>query len=82
MDINDIELAAWAEDTIRFLIENDVDKAAFVMTLRNGNTATSYFNADAEDMAVFAHNINADVVLEIVKANGREIRDAWEDDEE
>lgn len=82
MDFNDIELAAWAEDTLRFLIENKIVRACFVMTLESGETATSYFNADAEDMAIMAHHIQSDAVLEIVKHNGDVIREAWEEDEE
>lgn len=81
MDFRDIELAAWAEDTLRFLIENQITTACFVMRLESGETATSYFRADAEDMAVMAHHIQSDAVLEIVKNNGDVIREAWEEDE-
>lgn len=30
---------------------------------------TGYYNTDATDKAVFAHNIQSDIVMDIIKAN-------------
>lgn len=39
-----------------------------------GNTLTGYYHADAQDKAVFAHHIQSDIVLDIIKANAAEIK--------
>lgn len=39
-----------------------------------GNTLTGYYNANARDKAVFAHHIQSEIVLDIIKANAAEIK--------
>lgn len=47
---------------------------AIVAKTESGNTLTGYYNADAQDKAVFAHHIQSDIVLDIIKANAAEIK--------
>ena len=46
---------------------------------RDGTVFTGYYNADATDKAVFAHNIQSDIVTDIIKANADTIRGILED---
>lgn len=42
---------------------------------------TGYWNADAQDKAIFAHNIQSDIILDIVKQNADIIKRAMEEEE-
>lgn len=79
------EFAVWVEDGLRVLHKYEkeigINNAALVVCLEDGNVLTSYFNASAQDKAIMAHNINSDVVLDIVKNNGETIRRGWEDED-
>ena len=44
-----------------------------------GANYSGYYNADATDKAVFAHNIQSDIVMDIIKANADTISGILED---
>lgn len=81
MDFENVPFAEWVEGLARSAFELKPAKMAFVATLTNGETKTAYYNAYAEDKAVFAHHIQSDVVMDIVIANADILREAMEGDD-
>ena len=51
------------------------------MRLIDGDAMTGYWNADTQDKAIFAHNIQRDIVLDIVQQNADIIKRAMEEKE-
>ena len=80
-DITKLPYAPWLENAIRILTEHHVHAACIVATVDDGDTMTGYWNADAQDKAIFAHNIQSDIVLDIVKQNADIIKRAMEEEE-
>ena len=74
--LKDMAFAQWLEDVIHSMFDLNPDKMCFVAHTPGGETMTAYFNAEAEDMANFAHHINSDVVMEIVLNNAGRILEA------
>lgn len=78
------DFAEWLEEGLQVMSAKDkeigIETAALVVGLKNANVLTSYFNADAQDKAIFAHNINSDIVLDVVKNNREEIQSEWDDE--
>ena len=68
-DITKLPYAPWLEEAIRTLAEHDVRSACIVATIDDGDTMTGYWNADAQDKAIFAHNIQSDIILDTVPQN-------------
>lgn len=50
--------------------------------LQDGEVYTGYYNADATDKAVIAHNIQADITMDIIRTNAAIIKDMIEHCEE
>ena len=73
------EMAAYLEETLSILFNSNPVSAVVAARTDDGSTFTGYYNADAEDMAVFAHNISADAMLEVVLNNIDLVRDALDD---
>ena len=48
----------------------------------DGEVYTGYYNADATDKAVIAHNIQADITMDIIRTNAAIIKDMIEHCEE
>ena len=78
-DITKLPYAPWLENAIRILTEHHVHAACIVATVDDGDTMTGYWNADAQDKAIFAHNIQSDIVLDIVQQNADIIKRAMEE---
>lgn len=72
--ITEQEYAAWLEKALQALYKSEPLAIAIVAKTEAGNTRTGYYNADAQDKAVFAHHIQSDIVLDIIKANAAEIK--------
>lgn len=72
--ITEQEYAAWLEKALQALYKSKPLAIAIVAKTEAGNTLTGYYNADARDKAVFAHHIQSDIVLDIIKANAAEIK--------
>lgn len=83
------ELTAWLEDCVKNLYERNRESrivSAAIITMSDDRVVlTGYYNADAQDKAIFAHNLNADAMLDVVCANAdvvkRAIEEADEDDQ-
>ena len=76
------EMAAFLEESISILFKENPVSAVVAATTEDGRTFTGYYNADSTDMAIFAHHINADAMLEVVLNNIDLVRDALDDLEE
>lgn len=76
------ELSQWFEQSIRAIYSRDVAGVCVVAIDTDGAVLTGYYNADAQMKAIFAHNINADAMLDVVLNNIHMVRDALEDLEE
>lgn len=68
--ITEQEYAAWLEKALQALYKSKPLAIAIVAK----TTLTGYYNADAQDKAVFAHHIQSEIVLDIIKANAAEIK--------
>ena len=62
---------------------NEVPYAEWLeKSLQDGEVYTGYYNADATDKAVIAHNIQADITMDIIRTNAAIIKDMIEHCEE
>lgn len=79
------ELTAWLEDCVKNLYERNKESrivsAAIITQSEDRMVLTGYYNADAQDKAIFAHNLNADAMLDIVVNNIDIVREALEETE-
>ncbi len=55
---------------------------AFVGEAEDGEMLTGYYGADAQDKAMFASNIQSDVVMGIIKANAEKINELLREQDE
>lgn len=78
-DITKQPYAKWLEESIATIAGLDPCCICFAATKADGTVFTGYYNADATDKAVFAHNIQADIVMDIIKANADTISGILED---
>lgn len=78
-DITKKPYTAWLEEAIRTIMETGTEKMCFAAILPDGDVITGYYNADATDKALFAHNIQSDVTMDTIKANIDTIKKAMED---
>lgn len=80
------ELTAWLEDCVKNLYERNresrITSAAIVTMSEDRLVLTGYYNCDAQDKAIFAHNINADAMLDTVLANADIVKQAIEEVDE
>lgn len=51
-------------------------------TKPDGTVFTGYYNADATDKAVFAHNIQSDVTMDIIRENIGKIKEMLEENDD
>lgn len=82
MKIEDAPYAEWLEDGIKTIFHGKPVCIALVATLESGETVTGYYNADAQDKAVFAHHIQSDVTLDIIANNAGFVRAMLEESED
>ena len=82
------ELTAWLEDCVKNLYERNKESrivsAAIITQSEDRLVLTGYYNCDAQDKAIFAHNIQADAMLDVVCNNADKVKEAiegWDDDE-
>lgn len=80
-DITSKPYAAWLEQSLKAMMEIKPVSMCIVATGDNGDTLTGYFNADAQDKAVFAHHIQSDVMMDIIRANAAEIKSVLDEEE-
>lgn len=80
--ITEQEYAAWLEKALQALYKSNPSAIAIVAKTEAGNTLMGYYSADAQGKAVFAHHIQSDIVLDIIRANAAEIKAMMEDTED
>ena len=80
-DITKKPYAAWLEEALKTVVETGAKKICVSAILPNGEVFTGYYNADATDKALFAHNIQSDVTMDIIMANIDTIKKAMEDND-
>ena len=79
-DITKQEYSAWLEESISTVLKLKPASICICAQREDGITFTGYYNATAQDKAVFAHNIQSDVVMDIIKANADAIKGILEGD--
>ena len=78
-DITKQPYAKWLEECIATIAGIEPCCICFAATKADGTVFTGYYNADATYKAVFAHNIQSDIVIDIIKANADTISGILED---
>lgn len=77
------ELTAWLEDCVKNLFERNkqshITSAAIITMSDDKVVLTGYYNCDAQDKAIFAHNLNADAMLDTVCNNADIVKQAIEE---
>lgn len=81
MEIFDMPYAKWLEESIQHIVASDPMSLCIVAIGKTGNVLTGYYNCDATDKAVIAHNIQSDIVMDIIHNNPEAIRAVLEEDE-
>jgi hypothetical protein len=78
------ELANWLEACLKEIFQQEesrkIDSACVVARCADGYVVTGYYRADVQDKAIFAHNIHADAMLDVVLNNIDRVREALEED--
>jgi len=67
------------EESLKVITDFKPACLCIAATSPDGETFTGYYNADATDKAVFAHHIQSDVVMDIIRANAEKIKEMLED---
>lgn len=78
-DITKMPYAVWLEECIANLMECDPQSICVAWRNKDGYVMTGYYNCDATDKAVLAHNIQSDIVMDIFLNNIDAIREALEE---
>lgn len=73
-DITKQEYSAWLEETLGVMLKIHPTALCVVAMAPDRTVLTGYFNADAQDKAVFAHHIQSDVVIDIIENNAEDIK--------
>lgn len=81
-DINEVPYAEWLEKSLQAIVPLKPVCLCFAATMPDGEVYTGYYNADATDKAVIAHNIQADITMDIIRTNAAIIKDMIEHCEE
>lgn len=78
-DITSQPWAEWLENSLETIIGIEPECLCIVAKNPDGAVFTGYYNADATEKAVFAHNIQSDVTMDIIRANIGEIKEMLEE---
>ena len=79
---NEVPYAEWLEKSLQAIVPLKPVCLCFAATMPDGEVYTGYYNADATDKAVIAHNIQADITMDIIRTNAAIIKDMIEHCEE
>lgn len=74
-DINEVPYAEWLEKSLQAIVPLKPVSLCFAAAMPDGEVYTGYYNADATDKAVIAHNIQADITMDIIRTNAAIIKD-------
>lgn len=81
-DITKQPYSKWLEESLKVISEFNPVCLCIAATSPDGETFTGYYNSDATDKAVFAHNIQSDVTMDIIKNNIGTIKEMLKDSNE
>lgn len=81
LDIDD-KLATWLESSISQIVAHKPRSLALVAIDDSGEVLTGYYNADVQDLAIMAHNIYSDAMLDVIRNNAALIKEMLEDAED
>lgn len=82
-DVTKSEYAEWLEEFIKDIMELKPEKIGVCALLPDGCTLTSYFGEVYHtDKAIMAHTINLDSIMDVTKANAREILEAADEEQD
>lgn len=73
-DIANSEYSEWMEELVKTVFEKKPKAMAFVALLDGDDVLTGYYHADARNKAVFAHNIQCDIIMDVIEGNAGAIR--------
>lgn len=73
-DITKQPYAAWLEESLQVIAGIETVCLCIAATSPDGDVFTGYYGADATDKVVFAHHIQSDVTMDIIRANIDEIK--------
>lgn len=74
---------AWLEESVKSILDFKPDHMALVaMRDSDGMALTGYYEAMPQDMSMFIHHIQSDLVMEIIEANIPNIRQMLEEDDD
>lgn len=73
-DISKLPYAAWLEESVKTVVSVSPKSICIAATADDGTTFTGYYNADAQDKAVFSHHIQSDVTMDIIRNNAGMIK--------
>ena len=72
----------WLEDAIAGIYEMKPRSMAFCAINENGDVATTYYNSSAQDIAIFVHNLNSDILFHLIRYNKDYINELLEGKDE
>lgn len=78
-DITKQEYSAWLEESLRIIIDSKPTSIC-VASRTEDDVLIGFWNASAQDKAVFAYNIQADVVMDVIRHNAEKIKEILEGD--
>ncbi len=84
LDLKKVPFAEWLEEVLPELCRMEVRCIGFVALLKDGATATNYWNAVGNDVALMAYQMTEDALLATLRRNRdllRRILEAGEDED-
>ncbi|MDO5549417.1 MAG: hypothetical protein Q4F79_13155 [Eubacteriales bacterium] len=82
IDFNKIPWTPWIVEGIKTLVEYGAEKIALCAILPENEVFSGYFNVEAGEKAIIAHNIHMDATMDTIYANIDELRDALNEEED
>ena len=82
MDVSRLPYAQWLEDTLRDLVESKPKCICIAAIMPDQTVGTAYYDCTTQDKAIFAHNIQVDITMDVIKANIGEIKEIMEEETE
>ena len=81
IDLQQVPFAAWLEKALPEICRMDVRCIGFVALLKDGSTATNYWNAVGNDVALMAYLMTEDALLDTLRSNKELLRRILEEEE-
>ena len=78
-DITQQKYAAWLEEALQMLFISKPKTICIVAITEDDEVITGYYDATPADKAIFAHHIQSDIVMDIIRKNAAKIKDMMED---